>query len=192
MQKGNTLRTIPGQKIRRQIFNIPIYLILSLDTALLFALTADSIQDPSCTFMHWLENTTFFLTLSAGLILPLSILSVLNWFCFGEVICVLDDRGLHHREGFISWSQIKQAVYEPDFPSEVGRQLYCCNELHLTVKSFQKEERISLDHAPLLLMRNIKKHCPGIQCKMTGWGITMIVCFSFGIGIISALGALLD
>lgn len=187
MPNENTLKQIPGQKIRRQFFNIPIYLILVVDMALLSAWTAVAIHDPEITFTFWLETSAFLLLISMALILPLAILSLLNRFCFGRIICVLDDKGLHYNSGFIEWKQIKKAVYEPDIPSEIGRNIYCCNQLCLTLKPFQKEITIELDHAPFLLFRKVRKHCPGIPCKLTRWGIAMILCLTVVLDILSVL-----
>lgn len=190
MHNRNTLRKIPGKKIRRQYFNIPIYLILSIDAALLSSWTAITIQNPVIND-RW-EFPLFLLTVSMVLLLPLVMLSVLNRFCFGKVICVLDGKGLHYESGFVEWKQITKAVYEPDLPGSVGHRIFCCNLLCLTVRCFQKEKQIELDHAPFLLLRKVKKHCPGIPCKLAPIGVVLILSLSLGLSIVSFLCALAE
>ena len=109
-----------------------------------------------------------------------------------EVICVLNDQGLHYQNGFVRWSQIKQAVYAPDLPEKIGWRIYCCNELQLTIKDFQKEALIVLDHAPHLLLRKIKMRCPGVPCRMNTWGTVMIIFLSLGLPAVSVLCVLLE
>lgn len=179
------LKKIEGQRIRRQFFNIPIYFILSFDLAMLCGLTAGCIKDDD--FSRWPEIGGFLMAVSAPFLLLLLLLSLVNRFFFGEIICVINDQGLHYHNGFIRWSQINQAVYEPDLPGEIGWRICCCNELHLTVKSFQKETKIVLDHAPLLLLRIIKQHRPGIPCKMSRWGTAVILSLSLGISVVAVL-----
>ena len=192
MQKNHAFKNIPGQKVRRQFFNIPIFFILSFDMALIAASSADLIKNANYTIINWLEDAAFYLKVSAVPLLPLIILSLLNHFCFGEVICVLSNQGMHYAQGLIDWNQIKCAVYHADLPFEVGRGFFCCNELHLTIQSSQKEKQIELDHAPFLLLRKIKKRCPEIPCKMSGLGIAMVLSVSFGLSIASVLMVLFE
>lgn len=185
MKEQFDLKKIEGQRIRRQYFNIPIYFILSFDLAMLCGLTAGCIQDAD--FSRWPEIGGFLTAVSAPFLFLLLLLSLMNLFFFGEIICVLTDQGLHYQNGFIRWSQINQAVYEPDLPGKIGWRICCCNELHLMVNSFQKETEIVLDHAPFLLLRIIKHHCPGIPCKMSRWGTAVILSLSLGLSVVAAL-----
>lgn len=184
------LSKIPGQKFRRQFFNIPIYLLLAIDMALLALWTAVTIQDAEITFTDWMSIASLLFLISAGVLLPLVILSLLNRFCFGEIICVLDEKGLHYDRGFIAWSDIKKAIYHPDIPGDVGTRIVCCNQLSLTVKTFQKKIQIELDGAPFSVLRQIKRHCPGIPCRISGGGIAVIIGIGFGPAVISILSAL--
>lgn len=188
MNDRKTLKNIPGKRVRRQYFNIPIYMILSMDAAFLSEWTAIAILDAETGFATWWEFTGLLLAVSLVLLLPLAILSVLNRFCFGNVICVLDDKGLHYEAGFIEWRQIKKAVYEPDLPSTyMHRFFYCCNQLCLSVRHFQKEKQIELDHAPFLLLQAVRKHCPGIPCKMSTTGVVWISCLTLGLSFVAVL-----
>ena len=183
---------MPGQKIRRQYFNIPIYFILSVDAALLALWAGLGFQNPEITLTYWLKISGILLLVSAGLLLPLGMLSVLNRFCFGKIICVLDKKGLHHDGGFVCWGDIKKAVYEPDFPCKVGRRIHCCNQLCLTVKPFKKEIQIELDGAPFMTLREVKRRCPNSKCKISGWGIFLIATIALAPAVLFFVSVMVD
>ena len=192
MEKESNWKNTPGEKIRRQYFNVPIYGVLSLVNLAVSTVTAVAVSTAESTVSSWLEDVVVILLLSAVVLLPLGLLSLLNRFFFGEVICVLDDKGLHYDGGFIWWQDIKNAVYEPDTPDiHMTRRIFCLNQLSLTVKPFAKARVVELDHAPFFLLRKVKKHCPGIPCKISPWGITWILTLSLGVTILSVLGVLL-
>ena len=191
MKKESSWKTIPGQKIRRQYFNIPIYASLVFVHMAVSAVTAVVALDPEITMASCLEDLVVILLLGAVVFLPLVLLSLLNRFFFGEVICVLDEKGLHYDGGFIWWQDIKKAVYEPDIPHRLARRIFCMNRLCLTVKPFAKERVIELDGALFFLLRKIKKHRSDVPCKLSPWGITLILALSLGIPLLSVLGVLL-
>ena len=187
MQTENNLKNISGQKIRRQFFNIPIYFIMSFDMALIFATAAECIGNPNLSFTNWIDDVTLYIVIGAVPTIPLLILSLLNRFYVGKIICVLDNNGLHYEQDFISWPQIQKAIYQPDIPYKPGQHSYTSNELYLTVEANQDQVQIELEHAPFMLLRKIKKHCPDIPCRLTGWGIAMILSVTLGLGILTAL-----
>lgn len=189
MKDSSLTANLSGTKIRCQYFNIPIYFLLWIDLGLLCIWVTDYILGAEFT-SHTLTVTIVSLSINSALLPPLLVLSLLNRFVFGKVICVVDDQGLYYKDGLIRWSEIKKAEYHPDFPSAVFRQIFCCNSLHLTIQPFQKELCLELDHAPFLLLRIIKKHCPGIRCKISRWGYIMILGVSLGLIVISVLCAL--
>lgn len=191
MKKESSWKTIPGQKIRRQYFNIPIYASLVFVHMAVSTVTAMVALDPKITMATCLEDMDMILLLGTVVLLPLVLLSLLNRFFFGEVICILDEKGLHYDGGFIWWQDIKKAVYEPDVPHQFRRRIFCTNRLCLTVKPFAKEREIELNGAPFFLLRKIKKHRPDIPCKLSPWGITLILALSLGIPLLSFLGVLL-
>ena len=184
MSKENSLKNIPGHKIRRQYFNSPIYLILSVTSSLLTLWSTLCISDPECTFSFWLEITVCGLMISAGLLIPLAILSCLDRFYFGEVICVLNDRGLHYEKGLVEWKDVVKAVYHPDVPSipaTTRPRFFDTNHVCLTVKNCHKKTELELYWAPFLLLKKIKHYRPDISCKISGGGIIGILLLTLGL-----------
>ena len=148
MEKESNWKNTPGEKIRRQYFSIPIYAILLFVNMAVSIVTAVVALDPKITMASCLEDVDMILLLGTVVLLPLVLLSLLNRFFFGEVICVLDEKGLHYDGGFIWWQDIKKAVYEPDVLHQFRRRIFCTNRLCLTVKPFAKERVGWSPHLP--------------------------------------------
>lgn len=185
------LKEISGQKIRRQYFNIPIYLLLSMWAAIISGWFTASIVDQTVGSEKWFEDALFLFALMAVLLLPLLLLSVVNRCCFGKVICVLNDRGLFYEDNgvhHIVWNDIKQILYEPDVTGKVGyRWLSGCNTAYVTIKPFQKKVEIELVHAPFSLLRKVKKHNPNVKCGFTSFGWVMVFFYLFGPSVVNVL-----
>ncbi len=159
----NPLKYINGKKIRTQYFNSLIYLNLFLMSSVPLLMLLIDLQKNNFVFSKWIGNvfTTIFLTLD--FCLPLILLSVLNRYCFGRIVCVLDDRGIHYREGFIKWEDVNSIEY---FISNQRRYSYdpfrSCRAVIYTDKG-----SISLLHAPFYILASIKKIKPNIPSGMS-------------------------
>ena len=190
------LAKIPGEKIRRQYFNIPIYLILSFSIPIIICTGFLLGQEHKIASTEWWYEIVAMGSVLTMPLLPLAILSLLNRFLFGEVICVLDHKGIHFDDGhsrFVHWSDIQRAIYEPDLPGRVGRTFrFSNNMLRIIAKPFKKEVEIELDGAPFFLMRKMKKYCPKAKIGLSGFGIFLIAALAVAPSVIAILTILLD
>jgi len=177
------LKNIPGKRIRRQYFNIPIYLVIQMDVTIICIIAAVQMQKGRA-FLDWFGDIAFMLAFGAVIILPLAILSLLNRLYFGEIICVLDEKGIHYEEGeclrFIWYKDIKQVTYEPDIPfySRYTRHL-SYNFACILSKPHKKEVVTELNSAPFHLLRHIKRHAPEANYSFTGWGWAAVLFMVF-------------
>ena len=88
--------------------------------------------------------------------IPFLILSALNRRMFGKIVCVLNEDGIHYKDGFVRWNEIVKMEYEIDIPSRTNHQF--CRAIVYTSK-----EEIVMQHAPLFLLSKVKKQNPDIQ-----------------------------
>lgn len=176
------LKSIPGEKIRRQYFNVVIYpvvfFLLMIVTVCLAMLFQAGTQDERINVMATLFVV---LAMASVVLLPLIVLSILNRFCFGRVVCVLNEKGLYFADGFIDedwilkadgnvrmikWEHIRKVAYEPDGINHDR----CRNCAYITTKPSKKEVVAELNHVPFMLLRKMKKYCPDAKYGFTGFG----------------------
>lgn len=91
---------------------------------------------------------------------PLLLLSLLNRFLFGKVVCVLDENGLHYEGGFIEWSAVTGIDYEARLPLRSGPAYSYARIIGSGIE-------IKLLHAPHLLLKKARKHNPDIQTGLS-------------------------
>ena len=181
-----SLKDIPGEKIRRQYFNIPLYTILSCGTALIMVLLAVSAKQDSTQAQEGFGVLAVIISMGLFITFPLAVLSILNRFYFGKIICVLDKKGLHFHDGdrirFIPWNHIQSVSYEPDIPYQPRHsfRFECSNTAHITAKPFKKKVEIELIGAPLYLLEKMKKYRPSAKYGFTKWGLFLVLAYTFG------------
>ena len=172
--KKNHLREIDGDKIRWQYFTGPL-LILSF--CMIFV--------PYCIFVISFSMGNFNLSecFSALLIsievcgvfaIPFIILSLLNRRYFGKIICVINDCGIHYKDGIVKWDDITKIEYEIELPGGVVKKenLFC----HSVI--YTKKQRITLIHTPMFFISKVKKYKPSIDVgvsKNSKWMIGFIL-----------------
>lgn len=188
------LKSIPGEKIRRQYFNVVIYPLLSF---VLLVLTmcvvtwfGNGTRDEKIEDMASLMVALLFLAVP---LLPLIVLSILNRFYFGRVVCVLNEKGLYFADGFIDediffkaegnvrmirWEHIRKVAYDPDGFRFSRHTSGCKNCAYITTKPYKKEIVAELNHVPFMLLRKMKKYCPNAKYGFTGWGWVIIGIFA--------------
>ncbi len=87
---------------------------------------------------------------------PLFVLSVINRF-IGPVICILADDGIHHKGGFVKWTDILSIEYRPDIVSKI--------QFSRIVIHTRNDEFI-ITHAPLYMLIRIKRIQPQIKIRL--------------------------
>ena len=177
--ENGMLRDIPGEKIRRQYFNIPIFFVLVVYMSLTLALLITSVAAEKPSLEDWWAFAEVLTAIAGLLLLPMAALSVLNRFCFGEIICVLNEKGLYYEDEavrFIPWRELRSISYEPDIPWRSGYRWHCYgNWAEITVQSFKKKKQFTLYHVPYMLLGKIKKYAPDVHCGLTKFGVALVV-----------------
>lgn len=170
MANHQALNTIPGEKIRRQYFNVPIYMILIHCTPFfviftLFELPADPTEAAQVQSL-----TVAVLIILLLILIPLAVLSALNRFCFGKTVCVLNEKGLYffdQKVRCILWSDIKEVAYEPDLPSSKRPFRHpSYNAIHITTKPFKKTITTTITEVPFYLLGRMKKYQPNAKYRV--------------------------
>lgn len=178
--KRNYLNDIEGIRGRRQYFNLPIYIFLvgfliSVEICTLIPLFEGNFEPNT-----WLEDIYTGTVTIAILILPFLLLSVFNRFFFGKIVCVLNDEGLHFKDGLIRWNDIVCLKYSAT----------CLSQRHFRVAYVEvacKNENIKIKSAPLYVMSAVKRFNPNIKTK-TDKSVLWIVAVVIIIGaIVSAI-----
>ena len=167
-------KTVEGFKIRCQFFSglLGMHLVLYLYLAWVFG-----------WFVLWgiwsLEDIVKGIDgIFVGTLVPLGtlfVLSVINRFV-GPVVCILADDGIHHKGGFIKWTDILSIEYRPDILSKV--------QFSRIVIHTRKDE-LTIIHAPLYMIIRIKRMQPQIKIRLNKsekyFGIIiMVICLIIG------------
>ena len=158
MSSEKNLQSINGQKIRRQYFNgiLCFATVCVVPFALITYLMNLISGKEGAILQQFSDVVSMFLGLLI-LLIPIIILSVLNRSLFGEVICVLEKEGLHHKEGFLIWEAIVKMEFELNIPSK-DRKYFC--SVNITKHSRFGTE---IHHAPYYLLKEAKNYRPDIQ-----------------------------
>lgn len=160
---------IEGIKIRRQYFNVVLcYAGVFFIGAILTMMVAE-LKWGTFDWERILPELVEVLPLMLGVFVPCAVLSVLNRLFFGEVICVLNDQGLHYKEGTISWSSIHTMTFHA---TNVQRRIrasgmggirgitYAYTNVECTQGLF------AIQSAPLYMLWKVKKYNPDIKVKL--------------------------
>lgn len=179
------LKNIKGEKIREQYFNLFICLLIFAFFNIATVLTIVTLTDGEGTkFTSVADFFDFILLGIKYLILPV-ILSVLNRFVFGEIICVLDDVGITFSGGFIRWDSITDIIYVIDFPTK--HRFGCCY-----ARVIGKDINIKIYSAPVFLLLRARKYNKNIKVRYSKFSIATIVLFAVGPSLIVTILSLLD
>ncbi len=170
------LREIEGTKIRQQYFNGIIYIGLGAAFMFLLATAITSLQEQSTFFFDALQLCGIGLLF----LLPFVALSVLNRFFFGKIVCVLNEKGIYHKNGFTPWVNIREIVYEISIPTKEtlraaaardypgSRYAHtaaydCCHAFLMLGKT----HCITLLHAPRHLLKEARKYRPDLRVRIS-------------------------
>lgn len=145
------LHNMTGEKVIRQYFNVPLYMLLSLllPVPIIVPIYDIALSKDGITQYTPIDMFEMLIIIFIWLI-PLFILSLLNRFLFGRIVCVLNQEGVHYEQGFIPWEKITNIEYEIEIPSRLSRRNYCFARIlgdGLDVK---------LIHAPYYFIRKAK------------------------------------
>ncbi len=169
---------IDGKKIRRQYFNIFVYLEIMLAfVPVTIILGANSIWGDSGTKLSSISEymikvvSVFFV-----LMLPCIILSAFNRKFLGKIVCVLSDEGICFEKGTICWDNIERIEYE----IRIFPFLCTTDGVNCYANIITADKAIKINQAPHMLLSQIKKQHPDINIKL---GKTSFLILSIGIGV---------
>ena len=166
----NRLRDIEGVKIRRQYFTAPLLILGIVAIWAPFIIFALEFSAGNFNFSKWLSEVLWTgVWICFVFSVPFLILSPLNRRLFGKIVCVLNEDGIHYKDGFVRWNEIVKMEYEIDFPSGFIKHYRYCRAIIYTSK-----EEIVIQHAPLFLLSKVKKQNPDVQTgvsKSSKWEV---------------------
>ncbi len=180
------LKIINGERIREQYFNIFIFMevfIVFIPFAII--LTINTLSDGIGTKFNSIADVFEFILLAIKYLTPPVVLSVLNLYVFGEIICVLDDVGITFSGGFIRWDSITDIVYVIDFPTKTS--FGCCY-----ARVIGKNLNLKIYSAPVFLLLRAKKYNKNIKVRYSKWSIAMLVSYAVAPSIIMPVIFLLN
>ena len=162
-----------GERIRRQYFNGPIYLLSGLYISLYLFLLITNLATGK-GILETLHELIVSLWVPLVWLGPLSILSFLNRSHFGKIICTLNEKGLQHEKSFVSWEQITRIEYEIVLPSRSpssyqNRIKSCYAYIYV-----EDGKDLLLTQAPYMLLKAAKKYNPDIKVGFTKHSINTL------------------
>ena len=122
---------------------------------------------------EWLTAIWTSVALCVIFSLPYVLLSVFNRFCFGKIVCVLTDSGIHYKDGFLPWSVIQKIEYEIEIQgrNRLDTSRFC----HAVI--YTEKKTVTLIHAPLHLLSDVRKINPHIKTRLSKnskWFLTFL------------------
>ena len=172
--KKNHLREINGDKIRWQYFTWPILILLFCMIFVPYCIFVFSLNMGGFNLSKWLSDLLICAEVCLVFAIPFIILSLLNRRYFGKIICVINEDGIHHKDGLIKWDDIVKIEYEIELPGGVVKKenLFC----HSVI--YTQKQKITLIHTPIFFISKVKKHTPSIDAgisKRSKWLIGSII-----------------
>jgi len=163
------LRQVDGIKVRKQYFNIIIYIFLAMLLPIIpmIFIVECRIQNISI-WNSWnllWEYAKETLPIIASFTVPLLLLSLGNTFIFGKTIAVIEQEGLYLDNAFIRWEDIKKIEYTPTSLSKVHPH---SSYIKITVARANKQEyTMEISHFTLYGLRMLKKYLPKQAVRWT-------------------------
>jgi hypothetical protein len=170
----NQLCEIEGERIRWQYFTYPFVVFSFCALFAPYCMLVFTLMAGNFDLSKWISDLLTTFAVCLGLSIPFFFLAVLNRCFFGKIVCVLNEHGLHHRDGVIHWDEIMKIEYEIEVPGRSPKmeRRFC----HAII--YTKEDKIVLVHAPLFLLSKVKKYRPNIDAyvsKNSKWMIAMSI-----------------
>ncbi|MBQ8310313.1 MAG: hypothetical protein IJX80_04780 [Clostridia bacterium] len=178
--KKNHLREIVGDKIRWQYFTGPLLILLFCMIFVPYCFFVFSFSTGEFNLSKWFSDLLVSIEVCLGFAIPFIILSLLNRRYFGKIICVINEYGIHYKNGMVKWEDITKIEYEIELPGGTVKKenLFCHAVIHT------KKQKITLIHAPIFFISKVKKHKPSIDVgvsKNSKW----IICFIIALLVIA-------
>lgn len=171
--KETELKYSNGEKIRWQYFNTFIYVMLAFFPMAPAMIIVMGLKENNLNLAEMMEAIPTVLIIWGVFLVPFIILSLLNRFLFGKIVCVALDDGLLLENDFIIWEQIQGITFNPSISSRFNVSYTYAS---LLIKSdIEKEHTIDIMHFPMYGLRKIKKYNPEIKIKLSKNGLFTIL-----------------
>ncbi|MBR6793411.1 MAG: hypothetical protein IKM48_03505 [Clostridia bacterium] len=183
IRKNSDLAEKDGRKIRWQYFNTYIYVQLSLIPAGPVMLIMMEFRNGNFNVLKYLAEMAggfpMVAVIYAVLIGPFVILSVLNRFCFGKVVGVVDHSTLFLKDRKVDINKITKIVYHP--------KLNCCYATLFVQNRDGGTTGLDVKHFPLYGVLRIKRQNPSIKLGFDKYIWFLLLCPSVLFAMIGLL-----
>ena len=163
--KENKLKHIDGKKIRRQYCNAPLIFLYTVMLAIPYAIFVISWGIGKLDPSDWPSTLWMSIWVCFVFSVPFLLLRILNTYCFGRIICVLTEEGIHYPKGMLRWETIEKIEYaidtKPRYKSDSGKSF----RLILFTRG---GKHVVLDKSPLRILSQIKKYRPEPDVRISG------------------------
>lgn len=164
-RKNNELLSKNGKKIRWQYFNTYIYIQLSFIPAVPVMIILPELKKGNFDIWNGIAEmsgaTPIVLAIYAIFIGPFIVLSILNRFCFGKVLGVVDNSALFLNDREIDINNIIEITYHPRVMSR--SKFSSCYATFIVQTKNGGTESFDVVHFPLYGLKEIKKQNPNIK-----------------------------
>lgn len=168
------LRGIDGVKLRWLHFNFYFYFMAAcMPMPLILILVSDALQG-TLTPQSLMELIKFAPACVIALV-PFLIVSLINRV-IGKVVCVINDEGIHHPDGFIRWNDVEKVEYEARMLSKYGTKGLHDPNHFCHAKVTCRGEDVLIMHVPATILLHIRRHAPEIPAKMSKRS-KLLICF---------------
>ena len=169
------LNRIKGEKIRRQTINIFIYIMLSFFPMPIIFTVILTLKENTFSFYETGRLFLNSLPIYCLCIAPFLLLSLLQRFILGKIVCVFDDDGLHTDVDFVAWKNINKVVFKPCIYLK-SKERTCVT---VYVKCPGKDEYFfDIYDFPASGLAKIKRHRPEIKIEFCKAKIIEILIFA--------------
>ena len=185
--KNNNLKEIDGKEFRRQYFTVIIYILLSFMLFLPYAMTVSKLIYGNFDSSMLLYDVLTTVAVCFIIQLPFIVLAILNRFCFGKIICVANEQGIYHKNGFVAWKDITKIEYEFQLPTK--RRVY---PSYAFIYTNDEDNSVQITHAPMYLLKYAKRIKPSTETKISKESKRSLITFMLIVVIVVPLLMLLD
>ena len=166
------IKEINGEKIRWQYFNAFIYFLLSYVPTPIIIEIFMGLKEGNFVF-HKIISVLPFFAVWLIILFPLVVLSLVNRFLFGKIVCAVNETGIYCDYGFISHHDIQRLTYNPKIIARTRTRLEYSYVI-VSVKTQEQEYDINIIHFPIYGLRKVKKYNPQIEIKIGKGGLFLI------------------
>lgn len=151
--RKSILDNVKGTRVRARQFSFLLYANIFILAVLLLSVLYYGICLDNITPSELTSGLLTLFVIAGSPVIIFTILTCLEHTRFGNVVCVINELGIFHENGFINWDWIQSIEYEIPFPRRYSFD-YCRAYI------YTDKGCVTILHAPLYLLRAAKKNSP--------------------------------